>query len=130
MLTRSFQVVLDSPEATCTCRSVCTIFFHLAGWPSKVLGRGRLVLAAKGVFARFLLLIVALHRDWLPRVPLPPCGNVCWFSQAVRQSDEEDYEAETIGYSRFLFSKTKEALIARTRLARRVASLESSATTA
>ena len=26
------------------------------------------------------------------------CGNVCWFSHAVRQSHGKDYEAGTIGY--------------------------------
>ena len=130
MLTCSFLVLLDSPEATCYLSKHWPHFFRLAGWPSKIFGRWRLVLAVNSVFACLLLVIVVLHYDWLPRVPLPPCGKVCWVCHTVRQSYGEDYEVGTIGYSLCLLSKQRKAFIVGMRITCRVASLESTATKA
>ena len=95
-------ICVPVPRRHGTCRIIGTIF---SSWR-----HGRQKSSAEGPdcrpggeqrFRRLAGNIVSWHHLGFARVPLPPCGVVCWHCLAVRQSHKRDYDAGTIaiGYS-------------------------------
>ena len=89
-----------------TCRIFGTFFSSCQHGCQKSLAEGDCRPGGKQHFHWLAAGHCSWHHLGFTRVPLPPCGVICWHCLAVKQSHRRDYNAGTISYS-YVYSAKK-----------------------